>query len=316
MNDDQMVLSAIAEDFLGYLLVVLDRSEATIEAYSRDLGLFEAYLSRLNIKLETVSSNDIRAFIASLTQERSPRSAARIVSTVRGFFRYLVVVGLRQEDPMRGIRIHAPNEVLPKALPVATVLALIDSVDPATPIGARDRVMLEILYGSGLRVTELVTVLDGAIDCATGWMTVDGKGRRQRRVPISAAACHMIERYRRDGRPKLVRSSRAGRVDTLIVNARGGVLTRQGAWFILKRRAEVVGVGSHFSPHVLRHSCATHMVESGADLRVVQEILGHSSISTTEIYTKVSIAHLVEVYGSTHPRALRQSPSQVSAERL
>lgn len=296
--------SPLAEDFLGYLLVVLDRGEATIDAYRRDLVVLESFLDAQGTQAVAASSEDIRAFVSWISERLSARSVARTFSAVRGYFRYLVIARVRHDDPIQGVRIAVPFEVLPKALSVEEVVGLLDSVGADGPIDLRDRAMLELLYGSGLRISELIALELDDIEVELGWLTVTGKGRKQRRVPTSQAAQVALDRYVSIGRQRLIAQERRAQSRRVILNARGGPLTRQGAWFVLKGRARAVGLDTRFTPHVLRHSCATHMVEAGADLRVVQELLGHSSVATTEIYTKVSLGHLREVYRETHPLAV------------
>lgn len=296
--------SPLAEDFLGYLLVVLDRGEATIDAYGHDLVLLETFLETRAMTVLTATTQDLRAFVAQIGEKLSSRSVARVFSAVRGFYRYLLVAGLREDDPVQGVRIPVPFEVLPKALSVSEVMMLLDSVGREGPANLRDRAMLETLYGSGLRISELISLELDDIEIEVGWLTVTGKGRKQRRVPTSSTAREALSEYVQWGRPWFGDRQRGTKSHHLILNARGGPLTRQGAWLVLKGRARAVGLESRFTPHVLRHSCATHMVEAGADLRVVQELLGHSSVTTTEIYTKVSMGHLRDVYSRTHPLAL------------
>jgi len=290
----------LLEEFLEYLAVVEDRSQLTIAAYRRDLERALWWLDAQGLTFMSAEPQDLEAYLAWLAGALSARSVARSGSALRTFARYLVATDRCQEDPTRDLRLAAPHPHLPKALSVEEVLGLLESVSQDTPIGQRDRALLELLYGSGMRVSEAV-----ALDLAdyrgdADWVRVVGKGRRERLVPLAPACREALDRYVAQGRSMLAGD---GRSRALFLSVRGSRLSRQGAWLALKGRAGEVGLAGRFSPHVLRHSCATHMVEAGADLRVVQELLGHASLATTEIYTKVSVGHLVRVYARTHPRA-------------
>jgi len=294
--------SPLVDEYLVFLAVVQEHSELTITAYRHDLLGLERYLRRTDRELTSATRSDIEAYLQSYRQATSPRSAARAGSAIRGFYGYLVSAEHLDQDPTEGIRLHAVVPTLPKALSVAETVLLLESTQPTNAIGARDRAMLELLYASGMRISELVSLDLEDLRTVSFWLTVTGKGAKERLVPIPPLAAESIERYMGEPRQHLTRHHPLERA--VFVNAKGTRLTRQGAWFALKQRAQAVGLGRRFSPHTLRHSCATHLVEAGADLRVVQELLGHASIATTEIYTKVSTAHLAKVYNAAHPRAI------------
>lgn len=287
------------EEFLVFLVVSGGRSEATARSYQGDLQRFAAFLSKLGKKIPEAENADIRDFVTLLRDGLSDATVARTISAVRGLYGYLCVNGNLSDDPTRNIRVRGANLVLPSALSVEEVARFLDSIEPVNAIGLRDRAMAETLYASGMRISELIGLDVNQI--GGEWISVVGKGNKERLVPIAEVAQRWLSRYLNEGKPALARSLRAERA--VFLSARGDRLTRQGAWYVLKSRARKVGLGQKFHPHVLRHSMATHMVEAGADLRVVQEILGHASVSTTEIYTKVSLAHLERVCREFHPRA-------------
>ncbi len=232
----------------------------------------------------------------------APASVARKVAAVRGLHRFLVAEGMAGEDPTRLLDSARRPAALPKALDVDDVVRLLEAPDPTTRLGRRDRALLEFLYGTAVRVAEAVALDLSDLDLEERISLVTGKGRKQRLVPLGSKAVEAIRAYL----PDRLALRRAGKDDgALFLNARGRRLTRQGVWTIVRQAARRAGIPSgRVSPHVLRHSAATHMVEGGADLRTVQELLGHASISTTQVYTRVSAAHLAEVYIQSHPRSL------------
>ncbi|MEA3501375.1 MAG: site-specific tyrosine recombinase XerD [Actinomycetota bacterium] len=289
-------LPADAEEFLGSLRSERGLSSNTVSAYRRDLRDYFDFLG------DEGPSGDVGSFVADLADRGLARSTrARKLAAVRGYHRFLVVEGHATEDPT--VLIDAPrrSRTLPKALTIDQVEDLLDAPDRATPLGLRDVAILEFLYATGARVTEAVTVGLTDLDLESGTVIVTGKGNKQRLVPLGSHARVAIERYL-PARLELL--SESERSDVLFLNARGTLLTRQGMWDIVKRNGRRAGIeDAALSPHVLRHSAATHMVEGGADLRSVQEMLGHASISTTQVYTLVSPEHLYEVYVTAHPRA-------------
>jgi integrase/recombinase XerD len=289
-------LAPEAEEYLASLRSERGLAVNTVAAYRRDLGQYFAFLD------DPATGADARAFVGFLTESGlAPATVARKIAAVRGYHRFLVVEGHSDEDPTVLIDTPKRGSSLPKALPVAEVLALLDAPDPDSPLGVRDRALLEFLYATGCRVTESTTVEVLDVDLELRTALVTGKGDRQRMVPLGTYAASSITDYL-PVRMGLVRGGRDP--GTLFLNARGRSLTRQGVWDIVKRNGRRAGISpDRLSPHVLRHSAATHMVEGGADLRTVQEILGHASISTTQVYTHVSPQHLLEVYVTAHPRA-------------
>jgi len=239
----------------------------------------------------------------------SASSAARTVVAVRGFHRFAVADGITAADPAAGVKPPTPAKRLPKALPLGDVEAILDAAgSPGTPLALRDRALLEVLYGTGARISE-ATNLDvddvSAADGVDGVVRLLGKGSKERMVPIGSYAREALSAYLVRGRPDLVSRAPAGTAGTpaLFLNARGGRLSRQSAWAVLQKAAERAGITKHVSPHTLRHSFATHLLDGGADVRVVQELLGHASVTTTQVYTLVTVDNLREVFATAHPRA-------------
>ena len=287
------------EDYLSVLAVERGLSRNTGEAYRRDLA---GYLEFLEGEAPTPKLVD--GFVASLYgQGMQTSTIARKLAAVRGFHRFLVAEGESEEDPTRFAETPRRRLGFPKALDVHEAIGLVESPPLDTVLGRRDRAMLETLYGTGVRVSELVGLDQAELDLDTRTALVTGKGMKQRLVPLGRPAAAAVEAYL-PGRLELRRSG--ADPGALFLNARGGRLTRQGVYGIVRKHALRAGIpASRISPHVLRHSAATHMVEGGADLRTVQEILGHASVSTTQVYTRMSLRHLHEVYVEAHPRALR-----------
>ena len=291
-------LAPEAEEYLAALRSERGLAVNTVAAYRRDLGQYFAFLD----DTETGAAASAPEFVWHLTEHGlAPSTIARKLAAVRGYHRFLVVEGLAADDPTILIDTPRRGTSLPKALPIDQILGLLDAPDRETPLGVRDRALLEFLYGTGARVSEAVAVDVLDVDLENRTATVTGKGSRQRMVPLGSYAIDAIGDYlpaRMDLRKGATDPGR------LFLNARGRPLTRQGVWEIVKRNGQKAGIPAEkLSPHVLRHSAATHMVEGGADLRSVQEILGHASISTTQVYTHVSPQHLLEVYVTAHPRA-------------
>jgi integrase/recombinase XerD len=292
-------LPSDGEEFLVALRSERGLAANTVAAYRRDLGAYLAYVDESGREPD---SELVSAYVRSLHRRGlAPATIARKVAAVRGYHRFLVVEGLSGHDPTMLIESPGPGAVLPKALSFDDVERLLESPDSGTPIGVRDRALLEFLYGTGCRVSESVFVETIDVDLDSRTVLLTGKGDKQRIVPIGRYASDAIERYL-----PVRMELRRGKPDPgrLFLNGRGGILTRQGVWLIVRRNGRKAGLpDGSLSPHVLRHSAATHMVEGGADLRTVQEMLGHASISTTQVYTRVSPQHLEEVYVSAHPRA-------------
>lgn len=292
-----MSLESLIEEYLAALRAERGLARATIAAYRRDLGQYAAALAG-----SLPSPAGVSAFVQGLHgRGLAPASIARKVAAVRGFHRFLVTEGLAAEDPT--VLVEAPRRPagLPKALSIEDVDRLLQAPDPAVRGGRRDRALLEFMYATGARVSEALDVDQLDVDLEHGTAVLTGKGRRQRLVPVGKPACAAIAAYLAE-RLELRRPGRDPGV--LFLNNRGAKLTRQGVWAIVRRQARRAGLDpARASPHVLRHSAATHMVEGGADLRVVQEFLGHATISTTQVYTRVSPPHLLEVYATSHPRS-------------
>lgn len=294
-------MSSLVDAYLDHLRVERRLSSNTLESYARDLAQLGAFATRRGRAVENLSRQDLEAFARQrMSAGLSPRSVARAVACVRGFYRFLVVDRRIEVDPAEDV--HAPRAwpALPKFLSVEEVDRLIAQPDIATPRGLRDRALIELLYATGMRVTELVSLRPGDLNPEAGYLTCTGKGDKQRIIPIGHDATSWVSRYLRDGRPVL-----AGKRSSpwLFVNARGGGrLTRVGFWKVLKRYGLKAGLRGELSPHVLRHSFATHLLERGADLRAIQLMLGHADLSTTQIYTHVLEARLRTVYDKFHPR--------------
>lgn len=292
-----MTFEERVSEYLAALRAERGLSPATVSAYRRDLQQYAAFLNGRDPDPETVAG-----FIGALHRRGlSPATVARRVAAVRGFHRFQVAEGLSDEDPTALLDSPRRRAALPKALAVEEVIRLLEAPDGATPDGRRDRALLEFLYATGARVAEAVALDQLDLDLEEGTARLTGKGDKQRVVPVGGAACRALAAYL----PDRLAWRRPGRdPGAVFLNVRGGRLTRQGAWAIVRRHAVRAGLEADLvSPHVLRHSAATHMVEGGADLRTVQELLGHASISTTQVYTRVSPRHLLEVYATSHPRS-------------
>lgn len=296
--------------FLDHLAVERGLSRHTLDAYRRDLRRYLAFLEEHGVgDVTRVREEDVAAFVRHLSgseyaPERTYRasSVARALAAARALHRFLVREGVVPDDPTQGvIRPRIPRS-LPKPLTVDQVAALLAAPGAAEPPALRDTAILEVLYGAGLRISELVALDVDDLDLEEGSVRVVGKGDKERVVPLGRYAVRAVGSYLARGRPTLARS-RSGAA--LFLNQRGGRLTRQGATNIIQTAARRAGIRARVTPHVLRHSFATHMLEGGADVRVVQELLGHASVATTQIYTLVTEDRLREVYDEAHPRAKR-----------
>lgn len=287
------------DSYLSALVVERGLSVNTISAYRGDLAGYLEYLGE-----QPASPESVDGFLSSLYEQgMRPATIARKLAAVRGFHRFLVAEGETDEDPTRFTETPRARMGFPKALDVHETFRLVEAPPPDTPLGIRDRAMLETMYGTAVRVSELVGMDLMELDLDTRSAMVTGKGNKQRLVPLGRPAVEAVRAY------LPVRLDLCGSRDdpgAVFLNARGGRLTRQGVFGIVRKHALAAGIPqTRISPHVLRHSAATHMVEGGADLRTVQEILGHASVSTTQVYTRMSLQHLHEVYVEAHPRALR-----------
>ena len=297
-------LSASPEDverrFLEFLSFEKGLSANTRESYSRDLGKLFLFLRRARLTWASVKEEDLVRFIHGQSRSGlSARSLARLVSTLKSFFRFVVLEGMLDKNPAQNLSTPKLWLSLPLFLSVEEVTRLLDGPDTGSVLGIRDQAMLELLYATGLRVSELTAVRMSNLNLSDRFLLTRGKGGKERVVPVGGSAAGSIRRYLDESRPRLLKKSE----DHLFLTRRGTAFTRQGVWKLLKTYAEAAGLGAKISPHVLRHSFATHLLERGADLRSVQLMLGHSQITTTQIYTHVSRRHLREVYEKFHPRA-------------
>ena len=294
-------------EFLGWLATERGRAANTISAYRRDLAAYVAWLEDRERDIFTVDQATLVDFVAERQASGAASSSiARQLAAVRTLHRYLVAEELRPDDPtidVEGVRVPAG---LPKPLTEAEVVALLDVVTGSDPVARRDRALLELLYATGARISEACGLSSGDIDFDARLVRLFGKGSKERIVPFGrAAAAALDEWFAPDGRMVLVPAQwrRRNDAEAVFLNARGGRLSRQAAWAVVRRHGRRAGLRD-LSPHVLRHSCATHLLDHGADLRVVQELLGHATISTTQVYTKVSQERLFDVYRAAHPRAI------------
>ena len=292
----------LIEAYLGHLAVERRVSPHTVDAYRRDLARLSESAAGLGRPVDALERRALEEIVRQLMgQGRSPRSVARAVACFRSFYRFLVVSGHRRDNPADDLRAPRAWKTLPKFLSSEEVDRLLQSPDTSHPRGIRDRALIELLYATGLRVSEMVNLRQQDLNLESGYLTCTGKGRKQRLVPVGEEAASWLTRYVREARPALLKKRSSPR---LFVNARGGsALSRVGFWKILKDYGKQAGVRSRLSPHVLRHSFATHLLERGADLRAIQMMLGHSDLSTTQIYTHVLEARLRQVYDRFHPRA-------------
>jgi integrase/recombinase XerD len=290
--------------FLAHLRVEKGLAENSVEAYGRDVRAYLATLERLGVtSWERVGRAEVRAHLAALVEAGlSARSQARALSAIRGLHRILLAERLASADPTDEVDSPRASHRLPGLLSRAEVEELLRRPDPRTAAGLRDRAMLELLYATGLRVTELVSLGLNDVDLETRVLVARGKGNKQRLVPVGAPAAEAVKAYLAVGRPRLLRARRPTCRD-LFVTPRGRRLTRQGFAKLLGRYARAAGIGRAVSPHKLRHSFATHLLEGGADLRAVQAMLGHADVTTTQIYTHVDQAHARRLYDRFHPRA-------------
>ena len=290
------------DTYIAYLRDVRRMSPNTVESYARDLSALATFAEARKMPVEQFGRRDLEAFVRGLmTQGLSPRSVARTVACVRGFYRFLALERKFDESPAADLKAPRAWPALPKFLDLDEVDRLLAQPDVSTPRGIRDKALIEVLYASGLRVSELVSIRPGDLHLDEGYLTCIGKGDKERIVPIGDEATAWLRRYFRDGRPSLLRKRSS---PWLFVNARdGGPLSRVGVWKVLKAYGVGAGITRELSPHVLRHSFATHLLERGADLRAIQAMLGHADLSTTQIYTHVLEARLRAVYDRYHPRS-------------
>jgi integrase/recombinase XerD len=308
-------LAVEAERYLDHLAVERGLSEHTLAAYRRDLRRYAAFLTHRDVHDPgAIEEATIRSFVASLSAsthgpDDAPyraTSVARTLSAVRSFHRFLLREGITDRDPAVGVPQPRLPRSLPRPLPVEDVRRLLEAPDEGSPTGLRDRAILELLYGSGLRISELTGLDVDDLDLEEGSVRVLGKGGKEREVPLGSFGRDSIGAYLTRGRPALASTATRGAV---FLNARGGRLSRQSCARLLGHYVRRAGIERRVTLHTLRHSFATHLLEGGADVRVVQELLGHASVATTQIYTLVTARHLREVYEESHPRARRRVPT-------
>ena len=291
------------EEYLQWLTIEKGRSRATVEAYRRDLEAFRTWCAANHLDLLAVRGSDIEKYSSSMRRgNKAEASVARSLASLRGFFGFCAEEGLVGVDPSSRVKAGRRSRTLPKPLGEEVLIGLIESVASTDPFSLRDRALLEFLYGTGARVSEVSDLRIQDLDFDEELVLLTGKGSKQRLVPMGSHVISALRRYLgSEGRQMLIKGQRT---DAVFLNTRGGKLTRQGIDLIINKRALMHGVDqSSISAHVFRHSCATHMLAHGADIRVVQEMLGHSSISTTQVYTAVAITSLKSEYENAHPRA-------------
>ncbi len=295
------------EEFLSWMVAEKGRSANTLAAYRRDLTSYVEWLATKNRTIDDVDTVDLVAFVGERRSSAAATSSiARQIAAIRMLHRYLAIEALRPDDPaadLEGVRVPSG---IPKPLTEEQVTSLLDAVIVTEPVHRRDLALLELLYATGARISEAVGLSVGGLDLDRRLVRLYGKGAKERIVPFGSSAAEALEEwFSVRGRARLVPAQwrRRDDAEAVFLNTRGGRLSRQAAWLIVKRYGERAGITEQLSPHVLRHSCATHLLDHGADLRVVQEMLGHASISTTQVYTKVSQERLWDVYRSAHPRA-------------
>jgi len=298
---DWMMLHPLAERYLSRLRVEGGLSVNTIEAYRRDLNKFHSYLYRTGVlPIGPLMSETLRGFLRSMREARLSRaSSLRCLSAIRGWLQFLMRERMIEENPTIGLAPISRDVRLPKTLSRHDVTALLDLGAIPTPEDLRDRAMLELLYATGLRVSELVMAELALVNLDVGYLRVTGKGAKQRLVPVGERARQLLQQYLEEARPELLKR-RVSRY--VFVSRRGGPLTRQAFWKLLRRRAQRAGIRQVISPHMLRHSFATHLLEGGADLRSVQVMLGHTNIATTQIYTHIERGRLKRVHDRYFPR--------------
>lgn len=289
-------------DFIHYLTVERGLSANTTESYSRDLKQFKEYVQPLGISnLVHADKTAVMGYLIALQKKgRTASTLSRHMAAIKAFFRYCLTEGLIAKDPTVNLESPRPEKKLPQVLALEEVERLLNAPTKRNLICLRDKAMLELLYATGLRVTELISLEVNNINLEMGFVRCFGKGSKERIIPLGSIASKHIEEYLQSGRPKLMKvPGETG----LFLNHHGKKMSRQGFWKLIKKYAKEVGIIKEITPHTLRHSFATHLLENGADLRSVQEMLGHSDITTTQIYTHLTRSKLREVYTKTHPRA-------------
>lgn len=297
MNDEDETL---IDRFIDRLWMERGLSQNTLGSYRSDLTGLARWLAVQQSSLFKVERGGLQQYLAEkLAAGDKPRTTARLLSSLRRLFRFMCREGMRDDDPSALLESPKLGQNLPKSLSESDVEALIAAPDTSTAIGLRDRAMLELMYASGLRVSEIVSLHLDEVSLRRGVVRLTGKGGKERLVPMGEEALHWLARYMEEARPDILKRQQCADV---FVTARGGAMTRQAFWYLIKRHARRVGIPHALSPHTLRHSFATHLLNHGADLRVVQMLLGHSDLSTTQIYTHVANARLKQLHAAHHPR--------------
>jgi len=290
---------ALIDSFLEYLIAEKSSPDNTVSSYAADLQDLKAFLDGKGITELEATAADLEEYTSGCrARGLKGTSISRRLSTIRQFYRFLIEEEVMASDPTRDLASPRKGLYLPEVLSAEEVTRLIESPDTATPLGMRDKAMLEVLYATGLRVSELTGLKVHHLNLHVGYLICRGKGDKERLVPMGEGARHWVNEYLRDARPLLVKKP----TDTLFCSKRGGAMTRQNFWYAIRRYAALSGIMKNISPHMLRHSFATHLLGGGADLRSVQMMLGHSDISTTQIYTHISSVRLKEVHDRFHPR--------------
>jgi integrase/recombinase XerD len=301
------MLSAGSEELLSWLAVERGRAANTLAAYRRDLVAYEAWLGERGLDPGRAAERDVQDYVGALRAAgKAPSSVARALVTVRGLHRFLVEEGRAATDPTGDVGVPRVPQGLPKALTEAEVSSLLSAVHGFSAKALRDRAILELLYSTGMRISELVGLSLRDLALADHTIRVLGKGSKERIVPVGRYAREALDAWlAAGGRDRFAPEQwkRRDDAEAVLLNTRGGRLSRQGAWAVVRTYGDAAGLGARLTPHVLRHSCATHMLDHGADIRVVQELLGHASVATTQVYTKVSADRLRAVYDRAHPRA-------------
>jgi integrase/recombinase XerD len=289
----------LLDEFADRLWLEEGLARNTLDSYRRDLSQFTDWLEKRGKELIAVTRTDLEGYLAYKNPHSQPRSIGRLIASLRRFYRYLLRENLISEDPT--LQLDSPKlpRSLPKSLTEEEVEALLNQPDTDQMLGLRDRAMLEMLYATGLRVSELVNIKVTEISLNEGVVRATGKGSKTRLVPLGEESLDWITRYLKDARPQILDGQMS---DSMFVTQRGGAMTRQAFWYLIKRHAKLAGIQKHLSPHVLRHAFATHLLNHGADLRVVQMLLGHADISTTQIYTHVARERLKSLHAMHHPR--------------
>lgn len=305
-NGDLMEQKQILEYFLNYLLIDRGLSENTIKSYAFDLQSFFNFLNEKQLVIQAVQKSDLQQYLARLYHlEFQVRTVSRHLSTIRTFYDYLLLEGQVKVNPCALIEGPKLSKNLPTVLNLGEITRLLDSLTADTVYDIRNQAMIELLYATGMRVSELLDLDLEHLYLEMGFVRCMGKGAKERIVPIGALAIKAVENYLNGSRPLLLKQHQ--QTNALFLNRFGKRMSRQGFWKILKQQAKLAGITKEISPHQLRHSFATHLIENGADLRVVQELLGHADIATTQIYTHISQSHLRKVIENAHPRAKKQA---------